>query len=237
MVNETVCKEYQEYLDFCIYWSANANVQGGYSDVYVKMYLHNWGIYSGSIPGYITVDGNREDFWASFNAPSYVNDVTIKERWLTVNHNSDGCKSCRIECNYDWKGNYGQDQVYINSFYNAIDVSFDCIDRSPPTVQLIVSNIQQTSFTIEGKSLYDNCFDWQYSINGGTSWEQFPNSNGNSTSADITGLTENTEYQVQVKAIKIYNQITGYSKSQTIKTLLNPTKQLEMKIRLNNLIF
>ena len=101
-----------------------------------------------------------------------------------MNHNSDGCKSCRIECYYEWKGYYGG--VFIDSFYNAIDVIFDCIDRSPPTVKLIVSNIQQLSFTIEGKSLYDNCFNWQYSINGGSSWEQFPSSYGMSTSTDIT---------------------------------------------------
>ena len=154
MVDGTVCKNYASYLDFCIYWSANANVQGGYSNVYVKLYLHNWGMYAPSMPGYITVDGNRENFSVPLNT-SNENNVTLKERWLVVEHNDDGCKSCEIECYYYWNGHYGG--LYIEYFYNSINVSFDCIDRSPPTVQLIVSNIQQTSFTIEGKSLYDNC--------------------------------------------------------------------------------
>ena len=52
----------------------------------------------------------------------------------------------------------------------------------------------------------------------------------------ITNLKPNTEYKINIKATKIYNQITGYSKSQTIKTLLNPTKPRIIKFKMSFLL-
>ena len=73
--------------------------------------------------------------------------------------------------------------------------------------------------------------DWQYSINGGSSWQQFPNSNGWSTSTHITGLTENTEYQVQLWCQKEYNHVGGYSDKQNITTLIKPTSSFNPQRR------
>ena len=211
------CKQYVSSLSFCIEWSATANIQGGYSDVWVKMAMDSWEMYSPSQPGYIIVDGNREDFNFAFSV-SGKSYTTIHERWLRVNHNSDGCKPCTIECSYRWFGYYSG--VYIDYFNHTLNVNFDCIDpidQSTPTIQLSVTNIQTDRFRIEGKSLYDNCDDWQYQINNGA-WTKFPNTNGWSSSTDITGLQENTEYTVEVWGQKASNHVGGYSGKQTIRT-------------------
>ena len=214
MISGKDCKNYTSFLFFCIEWSATANIRGCYSDVWVKMALDFWDMWSVSQPGYITVDGNREDFKFAFSVggKSY---TTIHERWLRVNHNSDGCKPCTIECFYPWGGYYSG--KYIDYFLHTINVNFDCIDRSAPTIQLSVTNIQTDRFRIEGKSLYDNCDDWQYQINNGA-WTKFPNTNGWSSSTDITGLQENTEYTVEVWGQKASNHVGGYSGKQTIRT-------------------
>ena len=217
MVDGTVCDNYAPYLDFCIYWRANENIQGGYSDVYVKMYLKNWGlVHYSNTDGFINIDGNKLTFSTHVDAPSYQNDAIIQERNFQVKHDDNGCKRCRIECEYIWNGYYNSVKIY--KFYKDLWVDFTCIDRSPPSVQLTVTNIQQNSFTVQGQAHNGNCFNWQYTINDGSSWINFPNNYGESTSTDITGLTENTEYKVQVWCQREYNHVGGYSDKQAHRT-------------------
>ena len=233
MPSGTFCNSDNLLNRFCISWSSKLNAQDGYSDVDVEVYIEDPTSYlNGYYSASLTIDGNSESFNGNILISLSTSVVTLKKKSVKVYHDNDGCKLCRIQSEYSH-----------SSYYFTLDqtVDLECIDISPPNLYLNITNIQATSFHIEGLSLNDNCIEWAYTIDGGDTWKQFLDTSGISTSIEITDLVENTEYIVGVKAKKESNGIMGYSNYHNITTtkeLSSPTILLNVtNIQPYNLTF
>ena len=92
-------------------------------------------------------------------------------------------------------------------------------------------NIKSNSFELKGNSS-DWSDEWKYTIDRGKTWTPFPNNPSHyESSVQITNLTFNTEYQVQLQARKQYNSVIGYSEIITVLTKPKPILTDEIKPR------
>lgn len=91
-------------------------------------------------------------------------------------------------------------------------------DITLPTISFTTSNITANSVYINAKSSVTADI-WQYSINNGSSWTQFPTTAGTTATKTITGLSPNNTYQIKVRARKKSNGLYGTSAATSVKTL------------------
>ena len=126
-----------------------------------------------------------------------------------VAHNDDGAKTINVK--FTTRVYYSQAVDYGGN------MTLTQIDRSAPTVSLVVANITANGFKISASSSV-TASKWWYSLNGGTSWTEF-GSEGIAKETTVTGLNPNTTYSVQVRARKKSNQVDGYSGKTSCKTL------------------
>ena len=104
-------------------------------------------------------------------------------------------------------------------------------EQSPPTILCEVINIKSNSFEVKGNSS-DWSDEWKYTIDRGKTWTSFPNNPTHyEVTVQITNLTCNTEYQVQLQARKQYNSVIGYSQIITVLTKPKPILTDEIKSR------
>ena len=211
------------YLGLYVEWSSNVHVAEGYSDVTVKLYVDSYAIYSQPyvIRCDITIDNSFSQGISNgvnHNNNNYRERHLLREYTTQVYHNPDGTKSCYIKCVWYWEGNYGG--RYVSSLSVSSTVTLPTIDKSPPSVSCEVINIEPYSFEIKGSSS-DWSDEWKYSIDGGQTWQSFPNNPiTNNVNVQITNVKDNTQYNVQVQARKQYNHVVGYSQIQQITTLI-----------------
>ena len=200
-------------------WSSVQNVVGCYSDVTVKLYVDSFSLYGVPVDCNITIDNifsPGQSNLININNNYYTEKHLLRECTSRVYHNSDGTKSCFIECIWNWMGTYGG-QFFDNLIISST-VILPRIDRSPPSVSCEVINIQTYSFEIKGTSS-DLSDEWKYSIDNGQSWQSFPNNPvSKQANVQITNAQDNTQYNVQVQARKQYNHVVGYSQNVQITT-------------------
>ena len=87
-----------------------------------------------------------------------------------------------------------------------------------PTVTLTVSNVTANSLQILASSSA-TANEWLYSLNNGSTWNQYSTAEGTNANVTVTGLEPNTTYQIKVKAKKKTNSLYGQSSTSSVKTL------------------
>lgn len=124
--------------------------------------------------------------------------IEVARHTFTITHGSDGKKS--IDASFSFTNNISPS----SGSASGTSIQLTDIDRSAPSVSYSTTNIQPNSFTLSAWSPV-SCDVCQYSLNGGN-WTSFI-----CTGQTIGGLTENTQYSVQVRLRKTSNQVYGYS--------------------------
>ncbi|MCZ8523899.1 lytic polysaccharide monooxygenase [Paenibacillus mucilaginosus] len=105
-----------------------------------------------------------------------------------------------------------------NAFYNVIDVNFGGdVDSSAPTAPsgVTASNVAATSATVTWKAATDNVGVTGYRIFNGTT--QIASTNG-ALSANLTGLTAATAYNITVKAVDAAGNVSAASNAASFTT-------------------
>ena len=73
-------------------------------------------------------------------------------------------------------------------------------EQSPPIISCEILNIEPYNFEIKGISS-DSSDEWKYSIDGGQTWQSFPNNPiSNQANVQITNVQDNTQYNIQIQA-------------------------------------
>lgn len=198
--------------------SATANT----STLYLGMYIsstYNIGIWNdnrGSYVGLSTAEGsNRHDFDGTISKGSGT-------RWLvenvkfTVAHNSDGTKTVPIYWKWGVNSPWGQFVVPTGSK----NITLTKIDRTAPTVDLVLTNTTTNGFKITATSNV-TCNSWDYSCttDGTVKWTNFSTNSGTSASVTLNNLKTNTGYYVSVRARKSANNVYGTSRTAYNATL------------------
>lgn len=133
-----------------------------------------------------------------------------KNGQLVVSHNADGSKKIQVDF---------QTRVWYSDAVNyGSEMTLTKIDRSSPTINLVVSNITANSLQISANSNVA-CDRWRYSVDGGKTYTQFSTQSGTSVSTTISSLSPNTTYNIKVEGRRKTNQVCGYSAVKSAKTL------------------
>lgn len=133
-----------------------------------------------------------------------------KNGQLVVPHNADGSKKIQVDF---------QTRVWYSDAVNyGSEMTLTKIDRSSPTINLVVSNITANSLQISANS-NAACDRWRYSVDGGKTYTQFSTQSGTSVRTTISSFSPNTTYNIKVEGRKNTNQVCGYSSVKSAKTL------------------
>lgn len=222
------------YFTCQISWEENYSVTANTSTITVTAKIKSSGYYNQDYypNGSISVNGTK---LVTFNSATPTHMVyvvsrntyygftntsgTSKTTWKSgsITHNSDGTKSVDIAADfylYTPGGNYGSG----TRIKGSKTVALTSIDRAAPTVSVSASNITTTGFKISA-STNVNCNIWDYSLDGGRTWENFSTKSGTAASVTVSDLTVNTSYSVKVRARKSSNYVYGTSSTKSVKTL------------------
>lgn len=192
----TVTEQSVDYVNnkSVVAWTAEVYGDSYYYDSHLKVEVNGSNVYE----KYVGWDGG-------FPAQPGSTSGTV-----TVTHNSDGTKSIPFKIT-------GYANVY-SDLTNSGTLALTNIDRTAPKVTAAVSEISTNSLKIIAGS-NSNCNLWQYSLDGGTTWNTFSTTDGRSAEINVTGLQVNTNYIVKVKARKTSNNVYGTSAEINVKTL------------------
>lgn len=146
--------------------------------------------------------------------------VQLYRNSFTIYHSDDGTKSISIQAKFQLTSG---GTTKVSSSYHGFTYTLSNLDRTPPVVSVVVSNISVNSFNISATASGDNntCDLWDYSINNGVDWTPISVDPGTSASVSVTGLLPNTVYNTIVRARKVNNEVYGESEPQAIQTLGN----------------
>ncbi|MGA4517400.1 fibronectin type III domain-containing protein [Solibacillus silvestris] len=148
-----------------------------------------------------------------YDGESYV-DRTVSVSWdITVQHDlSSGVGSVSISA-------YSDDTQTSAGVLRAED-SFELatLDREAATISAQIDDILTDGFTINAAA-DNNCDIWEYSLNNDDNWITFSESDGQSASVDISGLSIGTIYHIKVRARRTDNHVYGTSESYSVRTL------------------
>ena len=131
---------------------------------------------------------------------------------ITVAHNSNGAKSISVGFST---------AIYTSAVTeHGGTMTLTTIDRSAPTVSVSTSSVTASSVIITATSSA-TADDFDYSLDGGSTWHGLSTTAGTTATKTVTGLSPNTSYSIKVRARRQYNQVWGTSSATSIKTLGN----------------
>ncbi|MFD2725641.1 immunoglobulin-like domain-containing protein [Hyunsoonleella rubra] len=154
-------------------------------------------------------DGDTQDKWVmeeiiidGTNNSAYFNEPTV---YLRFNFNTDGSN---------------RQDSYTTSFdgfvfddFRVLGVQIPCVLSVP--VGLSVSNIGVTTATLTWDQVTSATYDIRYKAISDTNWSEINDVNGLTT--DISGLTESTDYEVQIRS-RCTSNTSNYSSSVNFTT-------------------
>lgn len=183
-----------------VHWELTSSSGGGY---WYDYYL------------YASVNGTQ--IWNSSGGAngSFPSNTGTKTGNMTISHGSDGKKTI---------GFYIEGYAYTYSTKSASgSLQLTSLDRVAPTVTAgDAYDLGTNGFTIQATSNVQ-CKQWAYrlkTVGGGYGgWQGWYNSTGTSYTFNITGLSLNTSYVIQLAGLKTVNEIWGWSNEPTVKTL------------------
>ena len=154
-------------------------------------------------------DGDRMDNWV-------MEEIVIDDNYLSL-LNSNNVK---IRFNFRTDGlnvseNYSttSDGFFIDDF-KIISVQIPCDNSNPPT-NIVANSITTVSSTIDWDNIPSTTYDLRYRKIGAPTWTEVTNLATNSYI--ITGLTDSTDYEVQV-ATRCTSATSSYSASANFTT-------------------
>lgn len=166
---------------------------------------------------YLKATVNGTTVWNSSGSwsDSFPSATGVKGGYLTISHESDGKKSISL---------YIEGYAYQYSTKSASGtLTLTNIDRTAPTITASsASNISVSGFQITATSNVQ-CRQWAYRIKKSSGsygeWTGWDNTSGTSHTFNISGLSNNTTYVIQLTGRKTVNDIYGFSGEVTVKTL------------------
>ena len=186
-------------------WTGVQNIEEGYTEITFNVYLQDPWVARCEWQINITL----EDVFESFKTivtdkPQLVK--TIKKRFQ---HNSNGKRTVAMAVSI------------LPSTTTKIrngSATFELDIISGLEMECSLSSIFHHGFQISAQSSKE-ADQWAFSLDGGISWTSIPDYNGLSTKVLLSHLKDGTPFSVQVQGRNIYNNIFGYSKVITVKTL------------------
>ena len=204
------------------YSESAQNPKTNTSKVTATLYLvqdKTYDLYIGTRSATITINGRKTTI---SNIPAIQNTggVTTKlgSASTTVTHTSDGSKSISIAATFDMKATLSG--TYYGTMSTSKTVALNKLDRTAPKVTLKFNSATANSVKLTATA-NTTCDNWQYSINGGSSWVTF-GSSGTSNTFTISNLSGGTAYSVVARARKKSNNVTS-AKSRTVTATTKPT--------------
>ena len=165
-------------------------------------------------PTTVTINGTQVYYkartgWSTEQFPAAKGTVSGT---ITVAHNSNGAKSVSVGFST---------AIYISAVTeHGGTMTLTTIDRSAPTVSVTTSSVTASSVIITATSSA-TADDFDYSLDGGSTWHGLSTTAGTTATKTVTGLSPNTSYSIKVRARRQYNQVWGTSSAKSIKTLGN----------------
>ncbi|MCR4675022.1 MAG: fibronectin type III domain-containing protein [Lachnospiraceae bacterium] len=212
-----------------VYSESAQNPKTNTSKVTATLYLvqdKGYDLYIGARSATITINGNQTTI---SNIPAIRNtgNVTTKlgSATTTVKHTSDGSKSITISASFDMNAKLSG--TYYGTMSTSKKVSLDKLDRTAPTVSLKLNSV--TSSSVKMTATADvSCDNWQYSLDGGSTWKTFASS-GKSNAFTISNLSGGKKYTVVARVRKTDNNVfSEQSKSVSATTKPNPPGNLSV---------
>jgi hypothetical protein len=202
----------QQFGLYCT-WSGTQNQTGNYTDVTLNIYLHYETIsVDARSNGVANINGSSETFSTSAindtSSASY-HDVLLNTMTVRVPHNSNGTKtSVTLSASWSFDGTYSG--TYVGTITASTTVDLDQIDRTAPTVSAEATVISTTSFSIKGTA-NKTCNKWEYSLDGGSSWNSYSTKSGTSASTTFVGISSKNYTAIKVRATRSDNGVSGTS--------------------------
>ena len=211
------------------YSESAQNPKTNTSKVTATLYLvqdNTFALYIGTRSATITINGTKTTI---SNIPAIRNEggVTTKlgSASATVTHTSDGSKSISIAATFDMKATLSG--TYYGTMSTSKTVALDKLDRTAPTVTLKFNSATANSVKLTATA-NTTCDNWQYSTNGGSSWNSF-GSSGTSNTFTISNLSGGTAYSVVARARKTLNNVTS-AKSSAVTATTKPAPPGNLKV-------
>ena len=219
IVGKTTGSSASKY-DFWVEWNSTAYQQEGYSLVSATSYLKRNDGYAGSAYNhdilasnkYIIVDGVKtKSTKKGIDTRNSAKVVIASVSQQKVMHDENGYATINISSAFP--------RLTSNLTGGSLskDVTLDKINKIIINILTNVTEISQNQFTVELTA--DQTVNvWYYSLDNGVNWVEISSSEGTSTTATISNLNDNTEYNVKFKAVNLSNEGIGTT-SILIKTL------------------
>ncbi len=221
-----VCKGYRLKVT---YSESAKNPKTNTSKVTANLYLvqdKTYDLYISTRTATITINGTKKTI---SNIPAIQNGggVTTKlgSASKTITHTSDGSKSIKISATFQMNATLAG--TYYGTMSTSKTVALDKLDRTAPTVTLKFNSATANSVTLTATA-NKTCDNWQYSTNGGSSWNSF-GSSGTSNKFTISNLSGGTAYSVVARARNTTNNVTS-AKSSAVTATTKPKPPGGLKI-------
>ena len=219
IVGKTTGSSASKY-DFWVEWNSTAYQQDGYSLVSATSYLKRNDGYAGSAYNhdisasskYLIVDGKKtQSTKKGIDTRNSAKVVIASVSQQKVIHDENGYATINISSAFP--------RVSSNLTGGSLskDVTLDKINKITIGLLANVTEILQNQFTVE-LTTDQTVNAWHYSLDNGVNWVEISNLEGTSTTATISNLNENTEYNVKFKVSSSSNQGIGIA-DVLIKTL------------------
>lgn len=190
------------YINFTCNWSSTSNGSNyNSSNVYIEIICSKgsgstadtYGTYNCSI----TIDGQTYNVGNTSFRVSPGKSINLGSHTFTVGHNNDGTKSTTISCNVGGNVMYGE---------GSSNITLDPIPR--------YANIN--SFTVNKRDENSLNVSWSANVSCDAAWYRIRQSGGSygnwigvgGTNFNITGLSANTTYIVQLRVRRADSQLT-----------------------------
>ncbi len=140
----------------------------------------------------------------------------VGERSISIPHNSDGTKTLTVV----FKTSIGS--ILGTAVNYGGEIVLPPIDRTPPTLNLSVDKVTDTSARLYIDTFDDACYQWQYLMNETFPYAFFSGNNYSTVSKgafrELTELEANQTYTVKVRASKYENNVYADSNVVTFTT-------------------
>ena len=240
MANTTINGSFQGdgksyYAVRCVCYSTSNGDKANSSNVTVKLQMRRtygtadggdwqWNE-TGSAIGRIVINGNDSgNCSVKFNTKWNVDWIDLTSYTVkNIPHDTDGTKTINISAEF-----HPNATSYLTNGKVEGSFKLDNLDRIAPKITVKINSVNATSVTFSA-SADVACESYQYTFNG-TKWYSV----SIPSNFTKTGLTPNTEYALQVRAVKSSNGVYGASSATTFvtkgNTLLNSVNTLTIDV-------